>query len=62
MQAGIIDKWSIIVAAGSLLSSWALFWSYTSDPIGSFAAAAIAAGLFFLAYIVVRMVILAFKE
>ena len=47
MNTILIDKWSAIVAASTLLFSWLLFWSYTGKPMGSFIAAAIAAGMAF---------------
>ncbi len=62
MKATLIDKWSVIITIASLIFSWALFWSYTGDPIGSFSAAAIAAGMVFLAYVVMRMVIMAIRR
>lgn len=62
MDRPLIDRWGYILTLGSCLFSWILFWSYTGDPIGSLSAAVIAAGLFFLAYIVLRMLILAFRS
>lgn len=62
MDATLVDKWSAIITASTWLFSWVLFWSYTNDPIGSCFAAAIAAGLVFLAYIVFRMLLLTFRR
>lgn len=62
MRTNLFDKWCFITTVATLLFSWSLFWSYTGEPIGSFTAAIIASGLVFLAYIVFRMVYLAFRE
>jgi multisubunit Na+/H+ antiporter MnhB subunit len=62
MRPPLIDRWSAIISLCVLIFCWMLFWNYTGDPIGSFSAAVIAAGLVFLACIVIRMVYLTFRK
>jgi len=61
MKTGLIDKWSIVAAIATLIFSFFLFYSYSSESRFSFAAALLAAGLVWLAYIVVRWLALAFR-
>jgi hypothetical protein len=55
MKDIIIDRWSFLVMAVTLIFSWLLFWSYTSDIFFSFLAALIAAFMIWLAYIGIRL-------
>jgi hypothetical protein len=62
MKKEMIDKWSFIVMAAVLIFSWILFYGYSSDLVFSFLAALLAASMAWLAYIVIRMIILAIRE
>ncbi|MGZ3633445.1 MAG: hypothetical protein ACXU9U_00195 [Parachlamydiaceae bacterium] len=60
MMNELIDRWGFILMISILIFSWILFWGYTSDPFFSFLAALLAASMMWLAYIVIRMILLAF--
>lgn len=55
----LIDKFSIILAGGTLLATFLVFFRDTSELIGSLFAAIMTAGLVWATYIVVRWLILA---
>lgn len=61
-QNKIIEPIGIILAAACFLFSLYLFYSDTATFGGSLAAALLAAGLFWVMYVIIRMVVLAFKE
>ncbi|MEI8365978.1 MAG: hypothetical protein WCF65_06135 [Parachlamydiaceae bacterium] len=58
----IIDPAGIILATACFLFSLFLFYSDTATFWGSAAAALLAAGMFWIMYTIVRVVILAFRE
>jgi hypothetical protein len=62
MNNEIIDKWSLIVMAATAIFSWILFWSFSGEPIFSFMAALMSAGMIWMAYIVIRMVYFALRK
>lgn len=62
MPNELIDKWSYAILIATLIFSWFLFWSYSSEIFLSFLAAVIAAGMAWLAYFVLRMIFFAFRN
>lgn len=58
MGLHLIDRWCILTTIASFIFSLVLFWDYSEMPFFSFIAAVLSAGLFFTAYIVLRMLVL----
>lgn len=54
----LVDKYSFIFAAATFLFAALLFFSQTSELIGSIAAAILAAGLAWVAYVLMRWLVL----
>ena len=61
-QVQLIDKVSFSVAGAVLVFGFFLFYSQTDEPIGSFAAAFIAACLAWASYVLIRLIVLALKK
>lgn len=57
----LIDKYSFCFAGVVLLFGWFLFFTQTDEFVSSFAAAVLAAGLAWIAYVLTRWLILALK-
>jgi hypothetical protein len=62
MQEKIVEKWGLIVSLATCGWSWMFFWSYSQQPIFSFAAALLAAALTWLGYICLRLLYLTFRR
>lgn len=58
----LIETKGYIVAGVSLLFSWLLFYSDSKDILNSFFAALMAAGITWMAYVIIRLVYLALKD
>lgn len=58
----LVEPTGFIVAGITLLLSLLLFYSDTKSFLGSFSAALMAAGLIWISYVIVRMLVLAFKR
>lgn len=58
----LVDKYSFVFAAATFLFGALLFFSQTDDMIGSLAAAFLAAGLAWIAYVLMRWLILSFMS
>ncbi len=62
MKNEIIDKWGLVVMGATGVLSWLIFWSYSGEFIFSVMAALMAAGMVWMAYVVLRMVFFAFRK
>lgn len=58
----VFDTVGVIVALSTLIFSQFLFWSYTGEFVGSFAAAVIASFLVWISYVILKWLVLAFKR
>lgn len=58
----LVDKYSFIFAAIIMVFALLLFFSQTNELMGSFAAAILAAGLAWIAYVLMRWLILSFRS
>lgn len=62
MKYKLFEPTGYILAGASFLFSLILFYNDTDAFLGSVAAALLAAGLFWISYIILRFFILAFKS
>ncbi len=62
MKNEIFEKWGLVVMLATAVFSWIFFWNYSGEFIFSFIAALIAAGMIWMAYVVIRIVIFAFRK
>lgn len=62
MKPKIIDRWGIITALIVFALTLLLFWKDSSEFLKSFEAAALTAGLVWSAYVILRMLVLSFKQ
>lgn len=58
----IFEPIGYAIALISFLFSWLFFYSSNAAFIGSFAAALMAAGLFWVSYIIIRIFVLAIRK
>jgi hypothetical protein len=58
----LIEPIGFIIALATFLFSLILFYSNTGMFWGSFAAALLAAGLFWISYVILRLVVLTFRS
>ena len=62
MQKEIFDIWGLVVMVATGVFSWFLFWSYSGEFTFSLFAAIMAAGMVWMAYVIIRMVYLALRK
>lgn len=61
-QIKLFERTGYVIAGVSLLVSWLLFYSENGVFVGSFFAAVLAAGLFWMTYIMLRLVWMTFRK
>ena len=62
MNNEIIEKWGLVVMAATAVFSWIFFWNYSGELMFSFMAALMAAGMIWMAYVVMRIVYFALMK
>lgn len=62
VRQDLFNKWGGVTAAIALLSSWLLYWNYSMQPVFSFFAAAMTAGMAWMAHVFIRLIILTIKR
>lgn len=58
----LIDPTSLIIAAATFLFSLILFYGNTGMFLGSIAAALLAAGLIWISYLIIRLIVITFRS